>query len=59
MDFGEVDVVRTKDTEDVPLAQLLCDAIRDSSTGRVTVVLDEDGMGFIIHIPHDDLEGVH
>lgn len=59
LSLENVDVVKTKDFGDVALAQLLMDSINASSTGHVTVLPDASGTGFIIHIPHGDMEGVH
>lgn len=59
MNLENVDLLKTKDLGDVSLAQILFDAIRDSSTGAVTLKLDQDGKGFIVLIPHVNEEGVH
>jgi hypothetical protein len=55
-----VDVLKTKDLRDVSLAQILFDAVSASVTGKVTLELDGEGTGFVIHIPHDESpEDVH
>lgn len=59
MYLKNVDVVKTKDCDDVTLAQVLMDAILASSTGFVTLSIDEAGTGFIVNIPHTELEGVN